>query len=159
MQILSVQVHNFRSLLDVTYDLRDYSLLVGANNSGKSNAIDALRSFYDKPKFAANTDTTKSGATDADSWIEIEYTLADEEYDSLKDDYRIGENRLKVRKYHTGKKKGIFAHTVNGHIADEQFYGAKNVQQGKLGNIIHIPAVSTVDEHMKTSDPLRSVKS
>ena len=81
------------------------------------------------------------------------YTLTDEEYESLKEDYRLDKNRLKVRKYHTGKKKGIFAYTVDGRISDEHFYGAKNVQQGKLGNIIYIPAVSSLDEHMKTSGP------
>ncbi len=153
MQVRSVRVHNFRSLHDVKFDLKDYSLLVGANNSGKSNAIDALRTFYDKPKFDSKTDTTIGAATDAESWIEIDFDLTDEEYDTLKADYKVGENRLKVRKHLSGKKKGIFAYTVNGILADEQFYGARNVQQGKLGSVIHIPAVSTVDEHMKTSGP------
>ena len=153
MQILTVNVHGFRSLVDVTFDFKDYTLLVGANNSGKSNAIDALRAFYDKPKFDAKTDATKSRPTGEDCWIEIVFLLTNDEYDSLKEEYRLGENRLKVRKLLSGKRKGIFAYTTNGGLSDEQFYGAKNVQQGKFGSVIHIPAVSTLDEHMKTSGP------
>lgn len=153
MKIKTVQVHNFRSLVDVIYHMSDYSLLVGANNSGKTNVIDALRVFYDKDiKFNAQADDPKIGDSDDECWIEIEYVLTDEEYQTLKDEYKIGDNRLKVRKCLKGKK-GIFAYTLNGGLASEQFYGAKNVQQGKLGDIIYIPAVSRLDEHMKTSGP------
>ena len=153
MKIKTVQVHNFRSLVDVTYHMSDYSLLVGANNSGKTNVIDALRVFYDKDiKFNAQADNPKIGDSDDECWIEIEYVLTDEEYQTLKDEYKIGDNHLKVRKCLKGKK-GIFAYTLNGSLASEQFYGAKNVQQGKLGDIIYIPAVSRLDEHMKTSGP------
>ena len=38
-------------------------------------------------------------------------------------------------------------------ISDDLFYGAKNVQQGKLGDIIYIPAASKLDEHTKLSGP------
>ena len=153
MQITTVRVHNFRSLIDVTYRVSNYGLLVGANNSGKTNAIDALRVFYDDLKFNAKTDCPKDGATDADSWVEIDYRLTDDEYDTLKVEYQLGDNRLKVRKYLSGKTQRIFAYNKDNSLADEQFYGAKNVQQAKLGDIIHIPAVSRLDEHMKTSGP------
>ena len=152
MQITTVTIHNFRSLNDVQFNLRDYSLLIGANNSGKTNVIDALRVFYDKPKFAA-TDKPKGMEHDANSWIEIEYMLTDDEYDSLKADYQLKDKRLRVRKNLTGSKKGIFAYKKDGSLADELFYGAKNVQQGKLGEIIYIPAASNLGEHMKTSGP------
>lgn len=153
MQIRTVQVHNFRSLVDVTFCLDDYCLLVGANNAGKTNAIDALRTFYDAHKFDAKTDAPKDGATGDECWIQIEYILTSEEYETLKDEYKIGDNRLRVRKYLKGKSKGIFALKCDEQWATEQFYGAKNVQQGKLGDIIYIPAVSKLDEHMKTSGP------
>lgn len=152
MQIKTVQVHNFRSLVDVTYHMSDYCLLVGANNSGKTNAIDALRVFYDKDiKFNAREDDPKTGDSDDECWIEIEYVLTDEEYQTLKDEYKISDNRMRLRKCLKDKK--IFAYTHAGNLASEQFYGAKNVQQGKLGDIIYIPAVSRLDEHMKTSGP------
>ena len=153
MQIKTVHVHNFRSLIDTNFDLHDYCLLIGANNAGKTNAIDALRVFYDDIKFNSSTDTPRESATDGESWIEIEYVLKDDEYESLKEDYKLSQHRLKVRKFLNGQTKGIYAYTTDNDLAQEQFYGAKNVQQGKLGDIIYIPAVSKLDDHMKTSGP------
>lgn len=48
MQILNIAMHNFRSIAHSAFSLGDYSLMVGANNSGKSNVMDALRIFYEK---------------------------------------------------------------------------------------------------------------
>ena len=48
MQILDITIHNFRSTAHCTFNLGDYSLMVGANNSGKSNVMDALRIFYER---------------------------------------------------------------------------------------------------------------
>jgi len=153
LQIKTVHVHNFRSLIDVTYNLHNYGLLVGANNSGKTNAIDAIRVFYDDLKYNAKADCPKDGASDEESWVEIEFKLTNDEYTTLKDEYRLTNNRLKVRKYLTGKTQRIFAYTGEGYLSADQFYGAKNVQQAKLGDIIYIPAVSKLDEHIKTSGP------
>ena len=153
MQITTVRIHNFRSLLDVEFHLNDYSLLVGANNAGKSNVIDALRVFYDDPKFDVKTDEPKVKIDQKESWIEIDFLLSDDEYDTLKESYKIGENVLRVRKNLTGNKKGIFAYEVSGNLSEDPFYGARNVQQGKFGDLIHIPAVSTLEDQLKTSGP------
>lgn len=161
MQINLVTIHNFRSIADGTFGMGNYSLLIGANNSGKSNVVDALRIFYEKGlKFEKSRDFPKFATDDKDSWIEIEYILNDEEYTNLKDEYKRSNNHLKVRKYfltnqkdHNGKtKQGIYAY-VKDSISDEHFYGAKNVQQGKLGDAIYIPAVSRLDDHTKLSGP------
>jgi len=48
MRIREMTLHNFRSIDDAKINLGNYSLLVGANNSGKSNVIDSLRVFYEK---------------------------------------------------------------------------------------------------------------
>lgn len=161
MQINSVTIHNFRSIADGTFKMGDYSLLIGANNSGKSNVMDVLRIFYEKGlKFEETRDFPKFAVKDKESWIEIEYLLNDYEYTNLKDEYKLPDNHLKVHKYlltnetdSKGKTKlGIHAYEKDS-ISDEQFYGAKNVQQGKLGDIIYIPAVSRLDEHTKLSGP------
>ena len=145
MQILNIAMHNFRSIAHCTFSLGDYSLMVGANNSGKSNVMDALRIFYEKGlKYELIRDFPKFNTEDNESWIEIEYSLLNNEYESLKDEWKQPESRLKVRKYlqtqekgSDGKSKlGIYAYNQDGQIADEHFYGAKNVQQGKLGDII-----------------------
>ena len=46
MRAVEVTIHNFRSIHDVTVDLEPLSIVAGANNSGKSNIIDAIRMFY-----------------------------------------------------------------------------------------------------------------
>lgn len=162
MQILDITIHNFRSIAHCTFNLGDYSLMVGANNSGKSNVMDALRIFYEKGlKYERGRDFPKIDTEDNESWVEIEFSLSDDEYSSLKDEWKQPNNRLRVRKYlqtqekgSDGKTKlGIYAYNQNSQMADEHFYGAKNVQQGKLGNIIYIPAVSKLDEHTKLTGP------
>lgn len=46
-RIRQVKVRNYRSLGDVTVDLEDLTVLVGANGSGKSNFLDVLRFVRD----------------------------------------------------------------------------------------------------------------
>lgn len=161
MQIESIHIHNFRSIEDATVNLGDYSLLVGANNSGKSNLIDALRIVYEKGlKYEEVRDFPKFPTGDKESWVDIQFILNAEEYQNLKDEYRQPDNRLRVRKYFksTAKgsdnkvKSGVYGY-VGDTISDEHFYGAKNIQQGKLGDIIYIPAASRLDDHTKLTGP------
>jgi hypothetical protein len=42
MKATSIIIHNFRSIIQAEINLDNYSLLVGTNNSGKSNIIDAI---------------------------------------------------------------------------------------------------------------------
>lgn len=161
MKLHTIAIHNFRSIADCTFFLGDYSLMIGANNSGKSNIMDALRVFYEKGiKYEESRDLPKFITEDNESWIDIEFALNDDEYNSLKEEYKRHRNLIKVRKYlkthikgQDGKtKQGIYAY-INDTISDEHFYGAKNVQQGKLGDLIYIPAVSKLDEHTKLTGP------
>jgi predicted ATP-dependent endonuclease of OLD family len=162
MQISEITIHNFRSIEYSKISLGDYSLMVGANNSGKSNVVDILRIFYEKGlKYESNRDFPKFKTEDQESWIDIEFCLSNDEYEALKEEWKLPENKVKVRKYFQTKingsdgkpKLGIYAYNKEGKIADDHFYGAKNVQQGKLGDIIYIPAVSKLDEQTKLTGP------
>ena len=164
MKLISVHIHNFRGVLDQDITLKSYSLLVGPNNAGKSSVIDAIRAFYEKDgfKFKKENDFPHVQAADQESWIELIFSLADEEYDSLADDYKVDSKQLRVRKYfqttiktHDGKPAtgSIFGYKIDGTLSTEPFYGAKNVQSGKFGDLVYIPAISKVDEHAKLSGP------
>ncbi len=162
MKIISITIHNFRSVKDAHFNLDNYSVLIGANNQGKSNILRALRIFYeyDKSKFIENDDFPKFKTDDRESWIEIEYKLTDDEYKNLKEEYRLPENALKVRKYLRSEdsnrlkvnQSNIFAYTTKG-LSDSLFYGAKNISQAKLGSALYIPDVMKTEDAFKTTGP------
>jgi len=45
MKLISARIRNFKSLEDVTLNFRDLTIIVGANATGKSNCLEALRRF------------------------------------------------------------------------------------------------------------------
>ena len=156
MKIREIQTHNYRSIADQTIRLGDYSLLIGANNSGKSNALDALRTIYEKElKFDPERDLPKFPTADKETWLEIEYELSDDEAGTLKTEYLIGKNRFRIRKwlYPSDKAKLGLVGYENGKLSDSKFYGFPGVGQGKLGDVIYIPAVSRLEEHTKLTGP------
>jgi len=167
MKLRRAQIHNFRSIGDVAIDVSDYTLLVGANNAGKSNLLTALRAFYDDVKWSSS-DAPKFEGGDADSWIELTFILTDDEWASLADKYKQGTTAktLRVRRFfRSGVKDRVKSNQsniygyVDGTLENDLFYGAKNVGAGKLGQIVYIPALTTIDEQTKLSgpSPLRDV--
>ena len=164
MKLFSIKLHNFRGILDQEVQFHPYSLLVGPNNAGKSTFIDGIRAFYEKDgfKFKPDNDFPFLKTADDESWVELKFSLSDVEHESLKDDYQVPDKTLCVRKLFQTKAKGadgknaggfIYAFKNDGTLSDDPFYGAKNVQSGKFGDLIYIPAVSKVDEHTKLTGP------
>ncbi|MBI4743594.1 MAG: AAA family ATPase [Actinobacteria bacterium] len=159
MKIKTIALHNFRTIKEQTFNLGDYSLLIGANNSGKTNVIDALRIFYEKEKFDKE-DIPKFKIDDQEIWIEIEFHLTDDEFENLKDEYKQDNNSLKVRKYlKSSQSDRVKSNQSNiygyerGNLSNNLFYGAKNISEAKLGDVIYIPEVAKVDEYTKLSGP------
>jgi len=168
MKIKNITIHNFRSILHQQFNCTDFTLLVGENNSGKTNLISALRAFYevDNYKFVDKADFPKiENVQDKDSWIEIEFLTTDEEQVTLKEDYQRKDNILKVRRYFKSKQyfdkdnSNIFYIKEDGSLSENYFYGAKNISQAKLGKVIYIPEVAKTDDTFKLSgpSPLRQV--
>ncbi len=162
MKIEHIKIHNFRSITDAGFDLNNYNLLIGENNSGKSTILTAIRTFYEEGglKYSVGRDFPKFPTTDNESWIEIEYSLTDNENENLKDEYKLPNNRLKVRRYFQSDDKelinaqnsNIFGYE-NGKLSKNNFYGAKNVSQTKLGRVIFIPEISKTSDNLKLSGP------
>lgn len=156
MKIRQLQIHNYRSIADQTINFGDYSLLIGPNNSGKSNVLNVLRTVYEKDlKFDLERDFPKFQTDDQESWVEIEFELSPEEAQTIKTEYLVNGNRFRVRKWlHPADKVklGLIGYE-NGALSGNKFYGFPSVGQGKLGNIVYIPAVSRLEEHTKLSGP------
>ena len=160
MQISTVTIHGFRGIQHTSARLSNYALVIGPNNAGKSTVLQAIMAFYEKDgfKFDAKRDIPPSSVDDGESWVEIEYSLSAIETDALKDEYKSPDCKLRLRKFFRSNEhasKVGYLHVVDpaGSVLEESFYGAKNVQSGKIGDVIFIPAVSKVDEHTKVSGP------
>ncbi|MDD3310424.1 MAG: AAA family ATPase [Dysgonamonadaceae bacterium] len=168
MKIKKITIHNFRSILHQSIDCKDFTLFVGENNSGKTNLISVLRTFYevDGYKYNDKTDFPKlSAIMDNDSWIQIEFSTTDEEQSTLKDEYQREDKILTVRRYFKSEEhfdkdnSNIFFIDKEGQLSENNFYGAKNISQAKLGKVIYIPEVAKTDDTFKLSgpSPLRQV--
>lgn len=158
MRLRKVTIHNFRGICEATIALDNYSLLVGPNNAGKSTVLDAIRAFYEKDRFKFNEDhDLPKHFESAQSWVELAFELTREESDSLTEDYRSTDRILRLRKFflkcENFEAGTIYAFSSEGRLSENSFYGAKNVQSGKIGDIVYIPAISRVDEHAKLSGP------
>ncbi len=79
MKLCKAKIHNFRGIREQEIDLRDYSILVGPNNSGKSTTIDAIRAFYEKDgfKFKHDNDFPHAETSDKESWLELTFILSE----------------------------------------------------------------------------------
>jgi len=159
VKIQQVQIHNFRSIKDVTFKLDNYSLLVGENNAGKTTIITAIRMFYAERglAFSDERDFPKFATNDKECWVEIKFITTDDEQETLKEEYRSADKILTVRKYLKSDtkdyKNNLYAYEDGELTHTNQFYGSTNVGQGKLGKILYIPALSKTDDGLKMSGP------
>jgi len=89
MEIKSINIQNFRKLLNCHIELsRENTIFVGANNSGKTSAIDALKKFLDERKLLFN-DITLSHRTKINNignkWVQEETSIPEDfmEWESI----------------------------------------------------------------------------
>jgi putative ATP-dependent endonuclease of the OLD family len=157
MKLIELSIHNYRGIINQTVCINNYSLLVGANNSGKTTVIDAIRAVYEKDgfKFRPDDDLPLKGQEGEESWIDLTFSLLEHEAKSLAVTYQTVGRKLKVRKCFLTKGKSpsgsILVYNSNGKLSDKPFYGPKSGREGKLGKLIYIPAISKVEEHTKLS--------
>lgn len=159
MNITRIKIHNFRSIVEQEIFVQKFSLFIGANNAGKSTIMNAIRLFYGDFNWSAD-DFPKTGGQDDDVWIEVEFQLDDIEWDSLAENYK-GENSniLILKRFFKSKtikvernQSNLYA-IVNGQLSEGYFYGAGNVGLNKLGNLLYIPAITSVADQTKMSGP------
>lgn len=160
MKLRRLRISNFRSILDADIEVHDYTMIVGANNAGKSNILAALRTFYEDIKHSGDDLPKLVDGQIEESWVELSFSLSQEEWEGLADKYKenVTDRSLTVRRYFFSKEKfksnqsNIYA-IINGEPERDLFYGAKNVGTAKVGSVIYIPALTTPAEQMKTSGP------
>lgn len=160
MKISNLRIHNFRSISDIDISVEEFLMLIGANNAGKSNVISAIRCFYDDLTWS-DDDFPKFQTSDKDAWVQISFSLSEEEWQSLADVYKTKQQEgmmsrtLVLKRWLKGSKvkarqSNIYA-VVDGKEDDSLFYGAKNVSNAKCGAVIYIPALTTTESQFKTA--------
>jgi predicted ATP-dependent endonuclease of OLD family len=155
MKLLSVTIKNFRSIRHavVSGPVNDVWTFIGQNNAGKSSVIHAIRAFYGDYDVTAE-DFCRTETADTPVEITHEYQLSDDELQQLPEFYKLPENRLRViKRFSKENLKGV-SHGFefkDGSVVEreEEFFGARNVQVGKLGSIIYVPAVKDLAEELK----------
>lgn len=169
MKLRNIKIRNFRSIQHADIEIHNYSMLVGANNAGKSNIMAALRAFYENISWTAKDDNPKFSNIDNDdfeSWVELSFELSDDEWVNLAELHKDQKspNTLVVRRYFVHKdrvksKQSNIYSVVDGVVNETLFYGAKNIGTAKLGSIIYIPALISANDQIKTSgaSPLRDM--
>ncbi len=162
MKIDEIHIHYFRSIKDVIIRLTDYTVLIGANNVGKSNIITSIRAFYGDYKFNHERDFPKFRTKDRDSYIDVTFKLASEEWETLPEKYKLPKGRLKIRRYFRSENESFSIKrnqsNMYGLISEKEldestFFGARNVGEGKLGRVIYIPDVTTIGDTLKLTGP------
>ena len=149
MKINNIHIHNFRSIQDTVVYFQDYTIIVGENNVGKSNIVDAIRCFYGDIRFEETDLHNAAHIDDKKSWIEVEYDLTDNEFYSLDKKYQVDFKKLKVRRS-LFPSKPFQAYTVKG-LERGGFCGKRSSKTDFLGNLIYVPAVVDVKENTKMS--------
>lgn len=171
MKLRNLKIRNFRSIQHADIEIHNYTMLVGANNAGKSNIMAALRAFYENISWMAKDDNPKFSDPNIDnddfeSWVELRFELSDDEWVNLAELHKDQKspNTLVVRRYFVHKdrvktKQSNIYSVVDGVVNETLFYGAKNIGTAKLGSIIYIPALISANDQIKTSgaSPLRDM--
>lgn len=156
MKINSVLIKNFRSIPEEVIYLNNYTALIGPNNAGKSNIIAALLFFYDSVILKDTDFLCGPECTSDELWVDVEFCeLSDDLFDSLPDQYKLPDKRLKVRRLaKKGTKpvyKGFTIKDEEEDLYESDFFGAKGVGKGKIGDVIYVPALKNVNDELKTT--------
>lgn len=120
MYIKSVEIKNFRTLLDFSIELDEkFQIIAGANNSGKSNLLRALniffnegsdeKSYYEKDKDLSYYIAKGTGSVSPTS-IEVDLFLKDEEIKKIKDldNFIIDDNIIRTKAFYYGDLEGWY---------------------------------------------------
>lgn len=138
--IKKIHIKNFRSIDNIDFETYENNLILGANNSGKTTIIDALRWFFSKEyKFNPERDLPLNN-NNAQPFVEITFSK------KIKISLTYS-NGKEIYKLSGGKKK---QYTTIDSILNELKINL---------NVLYIPSVTNVNDYIKLSgqSPLRKI--
>lgn len=158
MRPLRVAVRNVRGALDVELHLRPFGALIGPNNAGKSTLMDAVLLFYGALDWDEVRDLPWHAEPGGESWVEIDYSVEAAEAKQIGVDLIDGD-LLRIRRWFTKSNE----HLAGSYYLIPQDGGEPQptgwTSAAKLGQCVHIPAISNMADHTTPSapSPLRDV--
>lgn len=166
MKLQAVFIKNYRSFQDVSIELQGCSFVVGANNAGKSNFIDAIRCFFGDIPFDPDKDCRKNGKVRnfKDEATAIGVSFSDIPPTSVPDDLRdfISEDsRISI-----WRNFGSFAESSTGRYEVSRRYGTdKETKSFRMlpscfqASIAYVPSMSKPSDELRLTGPsaLRSL--
>ena len=152
MRIREIKIHNFRSVHEMTATLYAFTRIVGANNAGKSNVVDALRCFYGR-KFNPDCDLPfGTNANDEESFVEVSFEGNGKDFaDILNVDGDMVPIRIRFY-FHKPSDKSLDGKYV---VVDDAGMPVENVKPLRklpdtiLGSLIYIPSMSKPTDELK----------
>ena len=139
MKIKKVSIVGFRSICEESFELEDFTMLLGENNCGKTNTLDAVRFFYGEYKFLTGKDNSKH-ISDADAKIEItfEFEVGDKDHIYFDNDKCIVRFKINEQKYYIIKDD-----------KEEKPVKSTDIKSGLFGKLIYIESASKIEDHTK----------
>ncbi len=137
MIIKTLQVRNFRSILDERIDCDNLTVLVGRNGTGKSSFLRAMDIFYD-PKATATAEDFYAEDTSMEIEIAVTFTDLGTEEKSLFAPYLNGNDLTVVRIFSTSAKKSGTYHGMrlqNPDFEEVRNAGGKTDIRNKYNDI------------------------
>ncbi|WP_454782807.1 AAA family ATPase [Legionella sp. WA2022007384] len=111
MKLIRIEIQNFRTINRIKFNPSDYTLLVGANNAGKTTIIDALRIFYEHEGYKYVDERDKpynvNNEKEIESWIELGFSITEEEEKLLPKTYKHYKREIILRKWFAHVDRGI----------------------------------------------------
>lgn len=111
-----VSIQNFKSLKDVTLDLQKVNLLIGPNNSGKTNFLKAL-TYFRSSSFMSQQIEALQNISYKHQQVNIKYIY----------DYEFDQNTL-ISKNYNHKDDYLFHYTFELSLKDEEGYASLSVE-------------------------------
>ena len=146
MKVKEIEISNFRSIAHCKIEFPDLIALIGENNAGKSNIINALKLFLNENKADKETDYL---VTDNPIEITIHFTnLTAHEQEMITDTHRTGDDFI-VKKSYPYNDNAITTSVKEAGETDMSPRGPQNILADTLPELYILPAIKEIPNEIK----------
>lgn len=157
MKIRKIRVHGIKSFIDQSMDVSNYTVIVGENNSGKSNLLFSVLWFFGREKLSGND----INSAISDPFVEITFNAESEAEKKDLKKYLINDTVTirAIPKSTPSGDRGVGA-DFHGYIensgkveldTENKFQGWESKARAYLGDLVFIPPIKQLADEMKNT--------